>query len=125
MKKSVFYFGFGTSLALLAVCAAYAFSPKWDDNFVLFFARDVGYAGSPAGFRYSYFLFLVLNLPAFVIGVPAIYLLDLVYVVTGKTRVVVVFVLLFLSSLTWWWAAARFAEWWSRRSQRGANSASS
>jgi hypothetical protein len=125
MKGRVFTVGFGASIVLLALCAGYAFSPRWDDNFVLFFAKDGGYTGSPAGFRYTYLLFLILNLPALPISVSALYLLDLAYVVTGKARVVLVFVLLFLSSLAWWWTAARCSGWWSGRSRRSANPSSS
>ena len=118
MSRRVFLFGFGSSMFLLAVCAAYAFSPEWDENFVLFFAKDAGYVGSPAGFRYTYLLFLALNIPALLISVPALYLLDLVYVIAGKARVVTVFALLSITSLAWWWVAARCTAWWSRRLQR-------
>lgn len=117
MKKRVFFWGFGISVVLLAICAMFAFSSRWEDNFVLFFAKNAGYVGSPAEFRYSYFAFLVLNLPALVVAMPCLYLLDFMFEVSGRARVIVVFVLLLISSFAWWWGAARVAEWWRRRSR--------
>ena len=114
MRKRIFVAGFGLSLLLLGICAAYGCSPKWRPAVMAVFEDSPWYVGLPVGLRYSVAIVTLLNPPAVLAASSLVHMME----ISPIARAGAWLALSATFSLGWWllvaWAAG-IATAWMRR----------
>jgi hypothetical protein len=111
MRRPLFTFGYGMSVALLLVCALYALSHTWRTSVIDVFAYPGEFVGLPPLLRYVALAFGALNLPVVLLANFAVPRLPL----APGTRPWAWGLLCLAGAALWWWMLATIA---LRRSRR-------
>lgn len=108
--------GYGISFVLLAICAAYAFSPRWQGTFVEFLANDGAQVWTPVGFRLVFLPLCAMNFPCYIVTELALLGLDRIHHVEGLPRVFLFFTLFLGTMFPYWLYIGRGIERLRRKS---------